>query len=157
MNSIADFLFKRNDRVCKIIYLVIKHPGKRMKLVRKVLNQYLFSAYKISIGGGNTRLSIGKNLKMPHPQNIVIGSGCIIGENVTIYHDVTLGQNHGEYPVIGNDVVIYAGAKIIGAIKIGNGAIVGCNAVVNKDVPANAIVGGVPAKIIKYRGNEDYR
>lgn len=96
---------------------------------------------------------IGKNLRLPHPLGIVIGAGVIIGNNVIIFQQVTFGS-HGKrgldfsYPVIENNVKIYAGAKIIGGVTIGENAIIGANAVVNIDVPPNTIAVGVPCKII---------
>lgn len=77
-----------------------------------------------------------------------------MGNDVTIYQQVTIGS-HGKkgcdrgYPIIGNKVRIYAGAKILGAIKIGDNVIIGANSVVLKDVPANTTVAGVPARIIR--------
>jgi serine O-acetyltransferase len=59
---------------------------------------------------------------------------------------VTIGQNHGLYPRIGKNVIVYPGAKIIGGIHIGDGEIIGANAVVVTDVPENSVVGGIPAK-----------
>lgn len=74
----------------------------------------------------------------------------MIGANVTIMHQVTIGtRDIDESAVIGDDVFIGAGAKILGKIKIGNGAKIGANAVVIKDVPANATVVGVPGRIIE--------
>lgn len=94
------------------------------------------------------KAKIGKNIYFPHPQNIIIGDGSIVGDNCTIYHDVTLGQSRGKFPKLGDGVIVYAGAKIMGDVKIGNNAIIGANAVVVKDVLDNQIVGGVPAKVI---------
>lgn len=94
---------------------------------------------------------VGKDIWFPHPHNIIIGGVATIGEKCVVYHDVTLGQNRGEYPIVGNGVIIYAGAKIIGNVIIGDNAIIGANSVVTKNVPANAIVAGIPAKIIKMR------
>jgi serine O-acetyltransferase len=78
-----------------------------------------------------------------------------IVENCTIYHQVTFGgkvigdAQKGNYPIIGNNVTIFAGAKLIGNVRIGDNAIIGANSVVNKDVPENSVVAGVPAKVIK--------
>ena len=94
------------------------------------------------------KAKIGKNIYFPHPQNIIIGDGSIVGDNCTIYHDVTLGQSRDKFPKLGDHVIVYAGAKIMGNVKIGNNAIIGANAVVVKDVLDNQIVGGVPAKVI---------
>ena len=71
-----------------------------------------------------------------------------IGSNCKIYQQVTIGFNGTEIPVIGNNVTICSGAKVIGGIKIGNNVIIGANAVVVKDIDNNCVVGGVPAKII---------
>ena len=92
---------------------------------------------------------IGKNLSMPHPMNIVIGNGVVLGDNATIYQGVTIGQNNEKYPTIGKNIIVYAGAKIIGDVKIGDNVIVGANAVVTHDVPDNCVVAGIPAKVIK--------
>lgn len=75
-----------------------------------------------------------------------------MGSNCKIYQQVTIGFNNG-YPSIGDNVTVYPGAKIIGKIKIGDDVIIGCNAVVTKDVPSHSIVAGVPAKIIKRRSS----
>lgn len=72
-----------------------------------------------------------------------------IGENCHIYQQVTIGFNGTEQPVIGNNVRICCGAKVIGGVNIGNNVVIGANAVVVKDVPDNVVVAGVPAKIIK--------
>lgn len=73
-----------------------------------------------------------------------------IGKNCKIYQQVTIGYNHAlEAPVLGDNVEVCCGAKIIGGVRIGNNVIIGANAVVVNDVPDNCIVAGVPAKIIK--------
>ena len=94
---------------------------------------------------------IGPGLYFPHTGGIVIGAADI-GSNCVLYHQVTLGAKVIDMPFtttlrpsIGNDVTVAAGAKVLGGISIGDGALVGANAVVVKDVPAGATVGGVPA------------
>lgn len=89
---------------------------------------------------------ITDKITMPHPLGIVIGSGVIIGKNVTIYQNVTLGRKNrdiGEYPKIGDNVIIYCNSTIIGNVNIGNNVIIGCNSVVLRDVKDGEIVSGI--------------
>ncbi len=98
---------------------------------------------------------IGKGFMIDHGMGIVIGETAEIGNNVTLYHDVTLGgttvfDKHGKvqtkrHPTIGNNVIIGSGAQILGPIKIGNNCKVGSNAIVVKDVAPNTTVVGFPA------------
>lgn len=89
--------------------------------------------------------------KFPHPVGMVIGEGVNIGKQCIIYQNVTIGTKDGlaPYPKIGNNVTIYAGACIIGAVEIGNRVVVGANSVVLSDVPDDSIVVGMPARVIR--------
>ena len=95
---------------------------------------------------------IGPGLRLPHPNGIVIGAGVRIGARCTIYHQVTLGgARRGDwssdaYPTIGDDAVLFSGAKLLGSITLGDGVQVGANAVVLNDVPARHSAAGIPAK-----------
>lgn len=96
--------------------------------------------------------SIGPGFRIFHYNCIIIAQESVIGSNCSIHQGVTIGrcfngQNAG-CPVIGDNVVIFAGAKIIGKVRIGNNAVIGANAVVVKDVPDNCVVAGMPAKVI---------
>lgn len=86
----------------------------------------------------------------PHATGIVIGERAVIGNNCKIYHDVTIGARFDgdDYPIIGDGVTIFAGAKIIGPVSIGDKSIIGANAVVIKDIPSGVSVGGIPAQIL---------
>lgn len=113
-----------------------------------VLNVFIFGievSPKVQIGGG---------LFLPHTVGTVIGAARI-GDNCTIMQGVTLGTSEpdmgftvSERPVVGNDVLIGSGAKVIGGITVGDHARIGANAVVLRDVPAYALAVGVPAKIV---------
>ena len=95
---------------------------------------------------------IGRRLFIDHGMGVVIGETATIGDDCVLYHQVTLGavdcDGVKRHPDLGNHVTIGAGAKILGAISIGDGAKVGSNAVVLKDVPAGATAVGIPAKIL---------
>lgn len=99
--------------------------------------------------GGGTKFGYGGIGVVIHARS-EIGSNCLIGQNITIGGR----SGHYEVPRIGNNVEICAGSRVLGPITIGDNAIIGANAVVIKDVPENAVVAGVPAKIIKYRTDE---
>lgn len=96
--------------------------------------------------------SIGDNFFIDHGSGVVIGETAIIGNNVTIYHGVTLGGTSLDkikrHPTVMDNVLIGAGAKILGNIIIGKNTKIGANAVVTKDVPEDSIVVGVPGKCI---------
>ncbi len=91
----------------------------------------------------------GDSFVLIHSNGIVINSKVVGGKNIFIEHGVTIGEEKGAAPVLGDDVFIGAGAKIIGGVVIGSGAKIGANAVVIKDVPAGATAVGVPARIVK--------
>ena len=121
-----------------------------LKLIAKIIaniNRFL-TGVEIHPGA-----RIGKNFMIDHGNGIVIGETSIIGNNVLIYHQVTLGGTGNErgtkrHPSICDNVMIAAGAKVLGDIHIGTNAKIGANAVVLKDVPANATAVGMPARLI---------
>lgn len=96
---------------------------------------------------------IGRRFFIDHGMGVVIGETAEIGDDCTLYHAVTLGgtswKKGKRHPTLGNDVVVGAGAKVLGPINVGMGARIGSNAVVVKDVPPNATVVGVPGRIVK--------
>lgn len=99
-------------------------------------------------------VTIGKELFIEHGFSTII-SAERIGDKVSIYQQVTIGySDENKAPIIGNNVVIYPGAKVIGGITIGDNVIIGANAVVVKDVPPNCTVVGVPAYIIRRDGQK---
>lgn len=92
------------------------------------------------------KASFGKGLVIMHPVGVVINSKVIAGDRVVIESGVVIGDEKGRSPVIGNDVFIGTGAKIIGGVTIGDNVKIGANAVVVKDIPANCTALGIPAK-----------
>jgi serine O-acetyltransferase len=116
-----------------------------MKLLARMLSQLsrFFTGIEIHPGA-----VIGRRFFIDHGMGVVIGETAEIGNDVTIYHGVTLGgvstQKGKRHPTIGDGVVIGAGAKILGAIEIGSGSRVGANAVVVDEIPPDSVVVGVP-------------
>ncbi len=100
---------------------------------------------------------IGKGLFIDHGAGVVIGETAEIGDNCTIYHEVTLGGTGRErgkkrHPTLGNNVLLGAGAKILGPFRIGDNAMIGANAVVLNEVPDGATVVGVPGRMARQYG-----
>lgn len=101
--------------------------------------------------------TIGRRFFIDHGMGVVIGETAHIGDDCTLYHGVTLGgtswQKGKRHPTLGNDVVVGAGAKVLGPITIGNGVRIGSNAVVVKSIPDGATVIGIPGRIVKLDPN----
>ena len=172
MNDFLESIKSRDPAAKSVLSIVLTYPGVKavffhkfahlfylagFDLIARIISQTIrfFTGIEIHPGA-----KIGKNLFIDHGMGVVIGETSEIGDNVTIYHAVTLGgsspsidserQRHEKrHPSIGNDVVIGSGAQIIGPVSVGNGARIAANAVVVKDVPENATMVGVPAKEVK--------
>jgi serine O-acetyltransferase len=97
----------------------------------------------------------GPGLAIVHPAGIVVNRRARVGYNCRIHAGVNIGEHRGACPIIGNDVYLGPGAKIVGGIRIGDAAVVGANAVVVDDVPSGRTVGGVPARVIAERDSRE--
>jgi serine O-acetyltransferase len=100
--------------------------------------------------------TLGKGVFIDHGMGVVIGETAEVGDGCTIYHGVTLGgtslQRAKRHPTLGQDVTVGSGAAILGAITVGDGAKIGANSVVVRDVPANATVVGIPGRVVLLDG-----
>ena len=180
MKDYLDSIKKRDPAAKSILSIILTYPGVKavffhqisnffykagFDLIARIISQTVrfFTGIEIHPGA-----KIGKNLFIDHGMGVVIGETSEIGDNVTIYHAVTLGgsspsidserQRHEKrHPTIGNDVVIGSGAQIIGPIKVGNNSRIAANAVVVKDVPENATMVGIPAKAVKLENKGSFR
>jgi serine O-acetyltransferase len=123
------------------------------KTLARAQSQWARFCTGIEIHPGAT---IGRRFFIDHGMGVVIGETAEVGDDVLMYHQVTLGgsslEKEKRHPTVGNDVLIGMGAKLIGAISIGDHARIGANAVVTRDVPANSTAVGIPAKIVKRDG-----
>jgi serine O-acetyltransferase len=121
-----------------------------------VFMHYTFK-YGIEIPQGT---KVGSGLYMPHCGGIVVNSQAVLGKNCNLSHGVTIGKtdrgSREGTAVIGDNVYIGPGAKILGRVYIGKNVAIGANAVVTKDVPDNAVAVGGPAQVISYAGAHDY-
>jgi len=100
---------------------------------------------------------LGEGLFIDHGKGVVIGETAVIGDNCTIYHQVTLGgtgrvKHCKRHPTIGNNVLIGAGAKVLGPVTVGDNSMIGAGSVVVDDVPSNTTVTGVKAMVIRQNG-----
>lgn len=122
---------------------------RKIKFFARAISQTTRFFTGIEIHPGAT---IQHNLFIDHGMGVVIGETAEIGSNVTLYHGVTLGgvslEKGKRHPTLEDNVVVGAGAKVLGNIVIGNGSRIGANAVVNKPVPPNSVVVGVPGQVV---------
>lgn len=120
----------------------------RFRLPARLLSHVIRILTGVEIHPG---AQIGRRLFIDHGMGVVIGETAVVGDDVVLFHNSTLGgrsMSHGKrHPTVGNNVVVGAGAKILGPVWIGDGAQIGANAVVVHDVPAGAVAVGVPARV----------
>ena len=180
MTDFLQSIIDRDPAAKSKLSLILTYPGvkaiffhkianffaiAKFDLVARIISQFSRFLTGIEI---HPKAKIGKNLFIDHGMGVAIGETSEIGDNVTIYHAVTLGgsspsidserQRHEKrHPTIGDDVVIGSGAQIIGPIKVGKCARIAANAVVVKDVPDNATMVGIPAKAIKLENKGNFR
>ena len=155
---------------CCFLAILINTPGIHAVLFHKISHflykkEHFFLARLISqIARFLTGIEIhpgakiGRRFFIDHGMGVVIGETAEIGDDVMMYHQVTLGGTGKEcgkrHPTVKNGVTIAAGSKILGAITIGENAKIGANSVVLKNVPANATVVGIPARIVRVNGTK---
>jgi len=169
MNEYLQSIIDRDPAAKSKLSVILTYPGAKavlfhqiahffcvakFDLVARIISQFSRFLTGIEI---HPKAKIGKNLFIDHGMGVVIGETSEIGDNVTIYHMVTLGgispsiesdsqRNIKRHPTLKDNVVVGSGAQVLGPIVVGKNAKIGANAVVTKDVPENAVMVGIPAK-----------
>ena len=157
-------IYEKDPAANNILEVILCYPGLHALISHRIAHKLAywrvpflprFISYWTRIFTGieiHPKASIGKRFFIDHGEGVVIGETAIIGEDVLIYQQVTLGgtgKEHGKrHPTIGNNVVIGAGAKVLGNITIGNNVRVGAGSVVMDNVPDNCTVVGIPGRIV---------
>ena len=169
MNDFLQSIIDRDPAAKSKLSLILTYPGvkavffhrlanffstAKFDLIARIISQFSRFLTGIEI---HPKAKIGKNLFIDHGMGVVIGETSEIGNNVTIYHNVTLGgiapsinsndqRNVKRHPTIEDEVVIGSGAQVLGPVTVGCCAKIGANAVITKDVPEKAVMVGIPAK-----------
>ncbi|WP_415315643.1 serine O-acetyltransferase EpsC [Candidatus Pelagibacter sp. Uisw_137] len=177
MNDFLQSIIDRDPAAKSKLSLILTYPGvkavffhrianffqlAKFDLVARFISQFSRFLTGIEIHPG---AKIGKNLFIDHGMGVVIGETSEIGNNVTIYHMVTLGgiapsinsndqRNTKRHPTIEDDVVIGSGAQVLGPVTVGRCAKIGANAVITKDVPEKSVMVGIPAKNVGIADSE---
>lgn len=158
-------IVKERDPALHSEWEVLLYPSFKAMISYRVAHKlytkgfYLFARYISQKCARRTGIEIhpgaqiGKKLFIDHGHGVVIGETTIIGDNVTLYQGVTLGgtgKEHGKrHPTIGDNVMISAGAKVLGSFTVGANSKIGAGSVVLQEVPENCTVVGVPGRIVK--------
>ena len=168
---------KRDPAAKSKISILLTYPGVKALFFHRIAN--FFSKAKFDLVARlisqlsrfftgieiHPKAEIGKNFFIDHGMGVVIGETSEIGDNVTIYHATTLGgispsiksdeqRDVKRHPTLKNNVVVGSGAQVLGPIIVGENAKIGANAVVTKDVSANAVMVGIPAKNVNEDGSK---
>jgi len=169
MKNFLESIINRDPAAKSKLSIILTYPGvkaiffhrianffsvAKFDLIARMISQFSRFLTGIEI---HPKAKIGENLFIDHGMGVVIGETSEIGNNVTIYHMVTLGgispsiqsneqRNVKRHPTLMDNVVVGSGAQILGPVVVGKNAKVGANAVVTKDVPENAVMVGIPAK-----------
>ena len=177
MNDFLQSIIDRDPAAKSKLSIILTYPGvkavffhrianffhlAKFHLVARIISQLSRFLTGIEIHPG---AKIRKNLFIDHGMGVVIGETSEIGENVTIYHMVTLGgiapsinsndqRNIKRHPTIEDEVVIGSGAQVLGPVRVGRCAKIGANAVITKDVPEKAVMVGIPAKNVGIADSE---
>ena len=169
MNDFLQSIIDRDPAAKSKLSLILTYPGVKAIFFHKIANFFatakfdliarIISQFSRFLTGIeiHPKAKIGKNLFIDHGMGVVIGETSDIGDNVTIYHNVTLGgispsinsENQREtkrHPTLHDHVVVGSGAQVLGPIVVGKNAKIGANAVVTKDVPENGVMVGIPAR-----------
>ena len=178
MNKYIKSIMNRDPAARSKISIILTYPGikaiffhriahffcvAKFDLIARIISQFSRFLTGIEI---HPKAKIGKNLFIDHGMGVVIGETSEIKDNVTIYHMVTLGgispsidSNKQRYvkrhPTLEDNVVVGSGAQVLGPVIVGKNAKIGANAVITKDVPANSVMIGIPAKNINTKSEDD--
>ena len=178
MNDYLESIIKRDPAAKSKLSLVLTYPGVKAVFFHKIANFFsiakfdlvarMISQFSRFLTGIeiHPKAKIGKNLFIDHGMGVVIGETSEIGDDVTIYHMVTLGgispsinsddqRNTKRHPTLMDNVVVGSGAQILGPVVIGKNAKIGANAVVTKDVQENSVMVGIPAKNVGESSSND--
>ena len=177
MTDFLQSIIDRDPAAKSKLSLILTYPGVKAIFFHKIANFFAIAKFDIVariisqfsrfLTGIeiHPKAKIGKNLFIDHGMGVVIGETSEIGDNVTIYHMVTLGgispsinsdsqRQIKRHPTLMDNVVVGSGAQILGPVVIGENAKIGANAVVTKDVPNNAVMIGIPARNVGTTSNE---
>lgn len=163
----VDAIMKRDPAARSRAEVILCYPGFHAVLFHRFANWawrarlYLLARFVSNIGKILTGVDIhpaakiGRRLFIDHATGLVIGETAEIGDDVTLYHDVTLGgislAKGKRHPTLENNVIVGAGAHVLGPVTVGEGARIGSNAVVRTDVPRCATMVGIPARMVMHR------
>lgn len=164
MKEDINSVFSRDPAARNVLEVILCYPGLHAIWIHRIAHWlwrnrwYLLARLTSHLGRFLTGIEIhpgakiGRRFFIDHGMGVVIGETAEIGDDVTLYHQVTLGGTSWEktkrHPTLGNGVVVGSGAKILGPFTVGDGAKVGSNSVVVKEVPPNSTVVGIPGKVV---------